>query len=105
MNTVTVGAFLAAGLVLSGRLKTETIAGYAEYKRGDTLIVEGQRVVATPSTKVKGAKRLVEIPLGNEVKATGQRNSAGVLVAQAVETRPNTNTSTEQQIIAASNDA
>src|SRR6185503_20753347 len=66
---------------------------------------EGQRVVATPSTKVKGAKRLVEIPLGNEVKATGQRNSAGVLVAQAVETRPNTNTSTEQQIIAASNDA
>jgi Zn-dependent protease with chaperone function len=105
MHTVTVGAFLAAALALSGTLKTETIAGYAEYRHGDTLIVEGQRIVATPSTKVKGAKHLAEIPLGNEVKATGQRNNAGVLLAQTVETRPNTNTSTEQQITAASNEA
>ena len=105
MNTLVVGVFLALGLALSGSFKLETIAGYAEYKHGDTLIVEGQRVVATASTKVKGAKRVADIALGNEVKAKGQRNSAGVFLAQEVETRPNSSGSTEQQIIAASNEA
>lgn len=104
MNLV-VGACLAVALAVYANFKTETLAGYAEFRRGDTLMVEGQRVVATTSTKVKGAKRLADIPLGNEVKATGQRNSWGVLVAQQVDTRANTNTSTEQQIIASSNEA
>jgi Zn-dependent protease with chaperone function len=104
MNTMIFGTFLTAGLALSGSLKLETIAGYAEYRHGDTLIVDGQRVVATATTTVKGAKRLADIPLGNEVKAKGQRSN-GVLVAREVETRPNTNTNTEQQIIAASNEA
>ena len=105
MNTMWAGAVLALGVALSGSLKIETLAGYAEYRHGDTLIVEGQRVVATTSTTVKGAKRLSDIPLGNEVKVKGQRNSAGILVAQAVETRANSSNSTEQQIIAASNEA
>jgi predicted Zn-dependent protease len=105
MNPMAVGAFLSLGLALSGSFKIETIAGYAEYKHGDTLIVEGQRVVATTSTMVKGAKRLADIPLGNEVKAKGQRNSAGVLLAQEVETRANASSSSEQQIIASSNEA
>jgi Zn-dependent protease with chaperone function len=105
MNTLTAGAFLGAALALSGSLKVETIAGYAEFKHGDTLIVEGQRIVATTATTLKGAKRLADIPLGNEVKAKGQRNTAGILIAQEVDTRPNTNTSTEQQIVASSNDA
>lgn len=105
MNTMAVGAILALGTALSGNLKLETIAGYAEYRHGDTLIVEGQRVVATTSTRLKGAKRLADIPLGNEVKAKGQRNSVGVFLAQDVETRANSSTSTEQQIIAASNQA
>src|SRR6185436_9528818 len=105
MNTLTAGAFLGAALALSGSLKVETIAGYAEFKHGDTLIVEGQRVVTTTATTLKGAKRVADIPLGNEVKAKGQRNTAGILIAQEVDTRPNTNTSTEQQIVASSNDA
>jgi predicted Zn-dependent protease len=105
MNPIAAGAVLALGLALSSSLKIETLAGYAEYRHGDTLIVEGQRVVVTTSTTLKGAKRLADIRLGNEVKARGQRNSAGIFVAQDVETRANSNTSTEQQIIAASNDA
>jgi Zn-dependent protease with chaperone function len=105
MKLATVGASLAAALSLFGTLKTETIVGYAEFRRGDTLIVEGQRVVATQTTKLKGAKRIAEIPLGFEVKVKGSRNGSGVLVAQEVEARANTSGGTEQQIIAASNEA
>jgi Zn-dependent protease with chaperone function len=100
-----VGAGLAAALVVYGTVKTETINGYAEYRRRDTLIVEGQRVVATAKTTVKGAKRAADIPLGHEVKVKGERNSAGVLIAQQIEAKANTSGSSEQQIIAASNEA
>jgi Zn-dependent protease with chaperone function len=96
---------LATVLVLLSNAKTETVNGYAEFKRGDTLMVEGQRVVATPTTKIKGAKRIVDIALGYEVKATGQRNATGVLIAQQIEAKANSTGSTEQQIIAASNEA
>ena len=99
------GACLAAALSLSATLKTETISGYAEFRRGDTLIVEGQRVVATSTTRVKGAKRIADIPLGNEVKVKGQRTAAGVLVAAEIESKKNGTGDTEQQIIAASNEA
>lgn len=104
MNPSTLSACVAA-LVLFGNVKTETINGYADYKRGDTLIVEGQRVVATPTTKLKGAKRVADIPLGHEVKVNGQRNAAGVLIAQQIEAKANGSGGTEQQIIAASNEA
>ena len=96
---------LAAALALSGSVKTETINGYAEFKRGDTLIVEGQRVVATQTTKLKGAKRLSDIPLGFEVKVNGTRNASGVLIAEQVEAKANTSGGTEQQIIASSDEA
>jgi len=105
MNTVTLGACLAVGLALYGNVKTETISGYAEFRRGDTLIVEGQRVLATQTTKLKGAKRIADIPLGYEVKASGQRNASGVLIAQQIEAKANGTSGTEQQVIAGSNDA
>jgi Zn-dependent protease with chaperone function len=105
MKASPVGACLAAALSLSATLKVETIAGYAEFRRGDTLIVEGQRVVATPTTQLKGAKRLADIPLGFEVKVKGTRNAAGVLLAEHVEAKANTSGGTEQQIIASSNEA
>ena len=105
MRPSTVGACLAAALSFSATVKPETINGYAEFRRGDTLLVEGQRVVATPKTKLKGAKRIADVPLGYEVKVTGQRNGAGVLVATLIEAKANGSGSTEQQIIAASNEA
>ena len=105
MRPSTVAACLAAALPLSATLKTETISGYAEFRRGDTLIVEGQRVVATSTTKLKGAKRIADIPLGNEAKVKGQRTATGVLVAAEIESKKNGMGDTEQQIIAASNEA
>jgi hypothetical protein len=36
--------------------KTENVNGYAEFKKGDTLIVDGQRVVGGSGTKVTGPK-------------------------------------------------
>ncbi|MGE5834837.1 MAG: M48 family metalloprotease [Acidobacteriota bacterium] len=105
MNPSTVAVGLAAAVTLSGNLKTETISGYAEFKRGDTLMVEGQRVVATQKTTLKGAKRLADIPLGFEVKVKGTRNASGVLIAEQVEAKANASGGTEQQIIASSNEA
>jgi Zn-dependent protease with chaperone function len=87
--------------------KTEKINGYAEFKKGDTLIVEGQRVVAGPGTKVTGPKLagLSSIPLGYEVKLEGRRDPAGTLVAGKVEAKPNGSDGKEKEIIAASDQA
>jgi Zn-dependent protease with chaperone function len=105
MNSSIVGPSLAAALALFGSVKTETINGYAEFRRGDTVIVEGQRVVATSSTIFKGAKRIADIPLGYEVKVKGERTSAGVLIAQQIEAKANGSGGSEQEIIAGSNEA
>ena len=105
MKPSTVGACLAAALSVSATLKTETIAGYAEFRRADTLMVEGQRVVATSTTTFKGPKRVADIPLGYEVKVKGQRTTTGVVVAAEIESKANGSGSTEQQIIASSNEA
>jgi Zn-dependent protease with chaperone function len=105
MSQSTLAACVAAALAMSGAIQVEKISGYAEYRRGDTVIVEGQRVVATSATKVKGAKGTAAIPLGYEVKVTGRRNAAGVLIAEQVEAKANGTNGTEQQVIASSNQA
>jgi len=101
----TIFACLSAALIIGGTIQTEQIAGYAEFRRGDTVMVEGQRVVATATTTVKGAKTLAAIPLGYEVKVTGHRNATGVMIAQQIEARANGSSDTERQIIAGSNQA
>ena len=109
-----VAACLAAGLATLSPVgrppvhsadQSEKISGYAEFKRGDTVMVDGQRVVATPATRVSGAKTLKDIPLGYEVKVKGSRDKSGALIAAQVDTRPNGTDGTEQEIIAASNQA
>lgn len=87
--------------------KTEKIHGYAEYRQGDTLVVEAQRVVAGTATKVTGPKisTLAAIPLGYEVKVEGHRDAGGALVATRVEAHPNTQDGKEKEIIAASDQA
>jgi hypothetical protein len=84
---------------------SEKINGYAEFKRGDTVMVDGQRVVAGKGTKVSGANTLLDIPIGYEVKVQGRRDPKGALVAEKVQARPNGTDGTEEQIIAASNQA
>jgi Zn-dependent protease with chaperone function len=75
----------------SGPLKAEKISGYAEWRRGDQLIVDGQRVAAAAATKFKGkgVTSLSGIPLGYEVEAKGYRLPDGVLLASEIEAKPN----------------
>ncbi len=67
---------------------------YAEWHRGDTLIVDGQRVRASSRTRFRGdgnARDLRSIPLGYEVKLKGVRTGDGAILAQEIEARPNGN--------------
>src|SRR5262245_56340584 len=62
--------------------RTEQAEGYAEWRQGDLLIVDGQRVGVTPKTKFRGsgnAKDFPSIPLGYEVKVKGARRGDGVI--------------------------
>jgi hypothetical protein len=70
----------------------EEIEGYAEWRKGELLIIDGQRVKNTPKTRFKGknqAKSFDTIPLGYEVKAKGIRLANGVFEAQEIEAKPN----------------
>lgn len=90
---------LAAALALGALPPPEAAAagaekheGYAEFRRGDALIVDGQRVRAGARTKFKGggqARSFDQIPLGYEVKVAGTRLSDGTLLADEVEAKPN----------------
>jgi Zn-dependent protease with chaperone function len=68
------------------------VDGYAEWRRGGTLIVEGQRVLPSPGLRFQGggeARDFPSIPLGYEVKARGTRAPDGSLVADEIVARPN----------------
>lgn len=71
--------------------KTEKLNGYAEWRRGDIVIVDGQRVRVTPATKFKGKniRSIDDIPLGYEINAKGVRLSDGVMQAVELEAKPN----------------
>lgn len=75
-------------MVLAG----EKLEGYAEYRDGDILVIEGQRVVVLAKTRFDGgsvARSFASIPLGSEVKVEGSRRKDGVLVARKVEVERN----------------
>jgi Peptidase family M48/Domain of unknown function (DUF5666) len=66
--------------------------GYAEWKHGDQIIVEGQRVYVSSSTKFKGSgdvKSIASIPLGYEIRVKGERHSDGRILAKELDARPN----------------
>jgi Zn-dependent protease with chaperone function len=72
--------------------KEEKAEGYLEYRQGEALIVDGQRVVTNASTRLKlrdAVKAAASIPLGYEVKARGRRRPDGALVAAELEAKPN----------------
>ena len=71
--------------------KAEKADGYAEWRKGDTLIVDGQRVRADDRTKFKGKKisGLASIPLGYEMSVEGRRLEDGTLLAATIEAKPN----------------
>ena len=85
-----------SGTAVSARAETkgkeEKAEGYLEYRDGAALVVDGQKVVIGPSTKLslkEDAKDLGSIPLGYEVKVKGTRRPDGSLLAAEVEAKPN----------------
>jgi Zn-dependent protease with chaperone function len=63
---------------------------YAEWKRGNELVVDGQRVRVDEATKWKGKfTRLADVPLGDEVRVTGVRQGDGSVLAREFDVRPN----------------
>lgn len=86
-------------IVIDGR--TESLDGYAEWRRDGLLIVDGQRVRLSPSGKLKASKEvkgLADIPLGYEVKVKGHRVEGGVLEADEVMARENGTALFEQDL-------
>ncbi|MCG6921693.1 MAG: M48 family metalloprotease [Acidobacteria bacterium] len=85
--------FLVPAAVDAGKdQKEEKVEGYAEWRRGECLIVDGQRVCPGPDMEFKGKDAAVDydsIPLGYEVKAKGVRNADGALLAKKLEAKPN----------------
>jgi Zn-dependent protease with chaperone function len=72
--------------------KEEKISGYAEWRKGQVLVVDGQSVRVAAGTKIKlpkGMGDLAALPLGFEVTAKGVRGADGTLVASQLEAKPN----------------
>ena len=86
-------------------VQTEELKGYAEWRKGVVLIVDGQRVVSSAATKLTGTvKTPDEIPIGFEVKATGARRADGAFVATSLEAKPNGSALFESEVLSVSND-
>jgi beta-barrel assembly-enhancing protease len=92
-------AFLLAGWAVPGaalaaevKAKTVKLDGYAEWRQGEALVVDGQRVRFAANGELKGkdeASHFASIPLGWEVKVEGLRLIDGTVLARKVETKPN----------------
>ena len=88
-------------LVLATPARAEKLTGYAEYRDGKYLIVDGQRVWANKRTVVDGrgkAKRFSTIPLGHDVEVKGERQRDGTIYAQRIVTYRNRDTSKEKDL-------
>ena len=66
--------------------------GYAEWREGDCLVVDGQRVRMAPGGQFHGrekARTFAEIPLGYEMRGVGRRQPDGSVAARHLDVRPN----------------
>lgn len=102
---------LAVLLLLPGAMGAQStervsIDGYAEFRQGNLIIVDGQRVAATSSTRFRGGQisRLPDIPLGYEVEVDGTRQRDGLIVATRVTARPNGTAFLEDDVKAATDE-
>jgi peptidase M48-like protein len=71
--------------------KGERISGYLEWRRDDTLIVEGQRVTWHRDTRRRLARwaAIDQLPLGIEIAASGKRTADGQILADEIQAKPN----------------
>jgi len=99
----TLPTLLALALVATGAAQAaEKMKGYAEYRKGEALIVDGQRVVVTKSTKINGTSRkardFTSIPLGYEVNLKGTRRDDGSIRAREIEVSRNRDTAIDVEL-------
>ncbi len=81
---------MASGFPTVSAADTEKLNGYAEWRRPNELVVDGQRLRVQSRTRWKGEfSALNDVPLGYEVRAEGLRQPDGALLAQEVDVRPN----------------
>ena len=84
--------------------KDEKVEGYAEWQKGNLIIVDGQRVRPAQKVKYKKIGSLYDIHLGWEVKAKGIRAADGTLVAREIEAKPNGTAMFESEVLQATNE-
>ncbi len=97
---------LGGAMLAAADAKVE-VEGYAEWRRGRVLVVDGQRVTLAPGAKFKGradARDFATIPLGYEVKAKGIRLASGMVQARELEAKPNGSAMFEGDLVAAFNE-
>jgi hypothetical protein len=80
---------LAAGTLHAAQDPVK-LDGYAEWKRGDDLLVDGQRIHPTTVTRWRGhATSVGTTDLGDEVRVRGHRTSDGTVLASVIDVRAN----------------
>ena len=81
---------LAAGFPTVAAQTSIKLDGYAEWRTGGELVVDGQRVRAEARTKWKGRFTALDaVPLGHEVRVRGTRQPDGTVLAGDIDVRPN----------------
>jgi len=101
LSTLLLTLILTPPSMYADNNKEEKLNGYLEFRRGEILVIDGQRVKATAETKFKGkgeAKSIDLIPLGYECKAKGYRQSDGIILAKKIEAKPNGNAMFESEV-------
>lgn len=78
-----------------------TVEGLAEFRFGETLIVSGYRIQATPATRFSGPEiaALSSVPLGYEVEAKGIVQPDGTIVVQELEAKPRERTDAGRGVV------
>ena len=87
-------------------LAEDKVNGYAEWRRGATLIVEGQLVRVHAGTRFAGndVRSIGAIQLGYEVEVRGDRDASGVIIAREIKAKPNGDAMFESDVIEATNE-
>jgi Zn-dependent protease with chaperone function len=99
---------LAAPLDAKAPSGDVSLEGYAEWREGDVLVVDGQRVRLAADGKFKGdkdARDFASVPLGHEVKVKGRRAPDGAVLAREVEAKANGYAMFEKQVLRMTDDA
>jgi Zn-dependent protease with chaperone function len=79
------------------------VTGYLEYKKAGYLIVDAQRIATDGKTKLRGAKKVADIPLGYQLKVKGRRGPDGTIVATEIEAKRNGKAFLEDDVLSSTN--